>query len=373
MLSSRIATRSFASAASPVKLTTRESSGKLSKLSVVINGGSKTGKSGLAHLLSRYQFQRNGAKSDLRFIREAELLGASFNAQVTRDAIVLNTVFFKQDLPYFVESLANNLKSGAFRPHYFDEIVLPTALNDAAVANSDNQFKALEKLHELAFRKGYGQPLYFDGKAAISNEEVVQSAKELFTTSNIEIVASGVDQADLTSFVSEFGFAQLPAGSPAASSQAFFQGESRIRASGQNVATIGVPVKTADFAAYEVLAATLGSVFLPSAVSPLGQIQGGVNASSQLYKYNDAGLFTITVSGANASAVAAGIKEAAKLAKAAPASNLKLAELAVALQKDQTLTGSVNVNVAGAEAAKLGKFSYVAVGNTDILPFADEL
>ena len=35
----------------------------------------------------------NGAKSALRFTRESELLGGTFESKVTRDALILNTTF----------------------------------------------------------------------------------------------------------------------------------------------------------------------------------------------------------------------------------------------------------------------------------------
>lgn len=372
---SRVSVRAYSNSA--VKLVTREAPGSLSTVSVVVNNaGSKAGKSGIAHLLAKHSFLNTETKSALRFTRESELLGGSFSSTVTRDALILRTQFLREDLPYYVEALGNVLTRTSFRPHELPEIVLPTAKAEYQAAHKSNAFQALESLHELSFRKGLGNPLYYDGVTAISLEEISQFASEVFTAGNVSVVASGVNESDLSGFIAETGLGHLTGGASAAAPVNSFKGkESRIRAAGHSVAVIGVPVSKADFAKYEVLSAALGTSSLPGADTPLAKIPG---ASSQLYKYQDAGLFVVSVSG-DASAVAQGIKAAKKAVDAVSAADLskavKAAKLSVALQDSFEFPHNVTVDDASAKnAIKVGTdFNYVAVGNTDVLPYASEL
>lgn len=374
---SRVSARSYSTAAQSVKVLSREAPGNLSTLSVVVNNaGSKNGKSGIAHLLSKYNFLNTEVKSALRFTRESELLGARYNTNVTRDAIILNTSFLREDLPYFVEALGNVLTKTSFRPHELNETVLPVAKAEYHEAIKSNNFVALEALHELTFRRGYGKPLYYDGLSKISVEDIQQYAAEVYNVNNINLVASGVNKEDLTKFIGETSFSELKSGSSTLVETATFQGqESRIRSNGENVAIIGVPVAKADFAKYEVLSASIGNSVLQGVVSPLSKIPG---ADSQLFKYQDAGLFVVSVSNSDAQVVADGIRSAKQIVQSVTSSQLadsvKAAQLVLALQDSFEFPHDVKVSEASAQQpAKVDNFNYVAVGNTDVLPYANEL
>lgn len=374
---SRVSARSYSTAAQSVKVLSREAPGNFSTLSVVVNNaGSKNGKSGIAHLLSKYNFLNTEVKSALRFTRESELLGARYNTNVTRDAIILNTSFLREDLPYFVEALGNVLTKTSFRPHELNETVLPVAKAEYQEAIKSNNFVALEALHELTFRRGYGKPLYYDGLSKISVEDIQQYATEVYNVNNINLVASGVNKEDLTKFIGETSFSELKSGSSTPVETATFQGqESRIRSNGENVAIIGVPVAKADFAKYEVLSASIGNSVLQGVVSPLSKIPG---ADSQLFKYQDAGLFVVSVSNSDAQVVADGIRSAKQIVQSVTSSQLadsvKAAQLVLALQDSFEFPHDVKVSEASAQQpAKVDNFNYVAVGNTDVLPYANEL
>lgn len=371
---SRVSARAYSSA--PVKLVSRDTPGNLSTLAVVVNNaGSKVGKAGVPHLLAKFGFLNTETKSALRFTRESELLGGSFSSTITRDAIVLSTQFLKQDLPYYVEALGNVVAKPAFRPHEFTETVLPVALAEAAEAKADNTFVALEKLHELSFRRGLGNPLLYDALQKATLDDVTEFAATAYAAGNVSIVASGVNEADLASFVSESAFSALPQGSTPAPKTVTKTGvESRVAAAGPSVAAIAVPVAKADFAKYEVLSAAAGTSVLPGLGAPLLQIPG---ADSRLYKYQDAGLFVVSVSGGDAAVVSAGIKAAKKAVESVSASDLsnatQAAELSVALQETFAFSHQIKIQKDSGKGAKLGAFNYVAVGNIDALPFADEL
>jgi len=50
--------------------------------------------------------QNTARRSGLRLQREAELMGATYFSNHTRESVVIGAKFFRDDLPYFVESLA---------------------------------------------------------------------------------------------------------------------------------------------------------------------------------------------------------------------------------------------------------------------------
>ncbi|CAK9441737.1 uncharacterized protein LODBEIA_P56050 [Lodderomyces beijingensis] len=372
---SRTAIRAYSSIPNGIKVASKQSVNDLTKLAVVVdNAGSKNGKHGVAHLLSKFAFANTGAKSALRFTRESELLGATFEGKVTRDALVLETAFLKQDLPYFVEALGNVLANTQFTPHEFSEVVLPSAKAETKLKHADSHFAGLDKLHEITFRKGLGNPLLYDGATPVSVDDVAEFAHETFTGANVSVLSAGADEADLTKFVQESAFSQIPQGATKAASAPtdFFKNqEARIPlAGGKSTALIGFPVKPADFGKYEVLSAAIGSSVVPAPAAPLLQIPGAV---SHLYKYRDAGLFVISVSG-TAEEVAAGIKQAKKVADSVSSSELskavKAAELSVVLQSTVAYPLSIKVS---ASQAPTKDFNYVAVGDLSVLPFAADL
>lgn len=364
---SRAAARSYSSAS--IKLTSRESAGHLSNISVVINNaGSKAGKSGLAHLYSKFNFLNTNTKSALRFTRESELLGGIFTSQVTRDSVILNTQFLKADLPYYVEALGNTLVNPSFRPHELTEVVLPAAKAEYHNAAASNEFVALEALHQISFRKGLGNGLYYNGTQPISIDEIKQFSVDHVNASNVAIFASGVNQADLTQFIGDSALSQLPYGaSEAQASELFLGKESRVAKAGESIALIGVPIKTADFGKFEALSVALGNQTIPNLASPLSQITG---ATSHLYKYADAGLFVVSVKG-NGQDVAANIRKVKSLVDSTKTADVaKATELSIALQS--TFVKPLEFK-ADTTQPKIKEFNYVAVGDIDVLPYASEL
>lgn len=50
--------------------------------------------------------QNTNKRTALRIVRESELLGGQLQAYHTREALVLQASFLREDLPYFTELLA---------------------------------------------------------------------------------------------------------------------------------------------------------------------------------------------------------------------------------------------------------------------------
>lgn len=364
---SRSAVRSYSSGS--IKLTSRESTGYLSNISVVINnGGSRAGKSGLSHLFSKFSFLNTQNKSALRFTRESELLGGIFSSKVTRDSIILNTQFLKADLPYYVEALGNTLVNPAFRPHELSEIVLPAAKAEYQQAITSNEFVGLESLHQISFRRGLGNGLYYNGTQPVTIDDIKQFSLEHVNNSNVAIFASGVNENDLTQFINDSPLSQLPYGASATNASELFLGqESRLAKSGESVALIGIPIKPSQFGQFETLSVALGNSIVPNESSPLSQING---ANSHLYKYSDAGLFVVSVKG-KAEDVATNIKKVKALIESTKTSDAaKSTELSIALQSSfiNPLTFKPDTT-----QPKITKFNYVAIGDIDVLPYASDL
>jgi len=57
-------------------------------------------------LICPFAMQNTARRSGLRLQREAELMGATYFSSHTRESVVIGAKFFRDDLPYFVESLA---------------------------------------------------------------------------------------------------------------------------------------------------------------------------------------------------------------------------------------------------------------------------
>ncbi|AAS51029.2 ACL199Cp [Eremothecium gossypii ATCC 10895] len=351
-----------------LSVAAKDGSGKVSTLSVQVQGGSRYAtKDGVAHLLSRFNFHNTGNKSALRLVRESELLGGRFQSTVDREHITLSATFLKEDLPYFVNALADVLYKTSFRPHELAESVLPAATRDAAVARACPVAAAEEALYSVTYRHGLGKPVLYDGVEKVTLEDIKAYADKVYTKENVTVLGQGINEADLKRFVNDSLLASLPSGTSLAGSgnAKTHSGEARLRHAGSSVAAIAVPVAKADFATYEVLARYLTSDLY--ALSPLVH-------KAKLDKYTDGGLFSLYVKSAEAAKAAADIKKVVADLKAGKDISVarKYAALQLAVENDSAAS-PVSLKLENAKDFKLGKFNYVAVGDVSNLPFADEL
>lgn len=352
--------RSYSTVSNGLKVATKDSEGYLSKLFVKVNAGSRyADKDGVSHLLSRFNFQNTSSKSALRFARESELLGGFYNSQVTRDHIILSATFQKQDLPYFVNSLADIVSSTQFKPHEFSEVVLPTAKHDNAVANTCAKYQATEALHALVFKNGLARPVLYDGVSTVTVDDVKNFAAKAYNKSNIEIIGSGVNESALTKFLGESSFQALSEGAKLSDEVSLYSGEARIRTASGNAAAIGVAIKPEEFGLYETVATYLTET---------------TGATASVFKYNGVGLFRVVVADKAPEPVSAAIKSIVSTLE----SGVKLNEYAdltkarLSVESEESLI-SEEPTVSNISDFSLGKFSYAALGNTSALPYADEL
>lgn len=365
---SRLSTRSFStSVPRAIKVSAIPAvESPVSSLKLVVkNAGSKSTPSGLAHLLASSAFLNTTSKSGLRLKREAELLGGSYKASVTRDALVLEATFLKEALPFFVNALGGVLAETSFKPHELNELVLPYAAHVAQKAAECPRTKALEELHAISFRRGLGQPLYYDGTKTYSSLDLATFARALFTSDNVEVVGQNVDKAALDKFVAESALSKLPAAKnqtvSKAAQKSFTGVESRIRQPGKTVAAVGIPFSPAEVPSYELVAAAVYSA-IPAKFS--------VTVKTDVLSYEQAGLYYITIASEDASEVSEELKKATATLKKISGSKLSQYK---PLAGYLAAAAGRKVDFNSAKAVKIPKFNLVVVGDVDTVPLAGEL
>ncbi|EGA56338.1 Qcr2p [Saccharomyces cerevisiae FostersB] len=179
-------------------VSARDAPTKISTLAVKVHGGSRYAtKDGVAHLLNRFNFQNTNTRSALKLVRESELLGGTFKSTLDREYITLKATFLKDDLPYYVNALADVLYKTAFKPHELTESVLPAARYDYAVAEQCPVKSAEDQLYAITFRKGLGNPLLYDGVERVSLQDIKDFADKVYTKENLEVSGENVVEADL--------------------------------------------------------------------------------------------------------------------------------------------------------------------------------
>lgn len=355
------------SSARHYSIVTKDLPGNLSVLRVKVHAGSRyANKDGIAHLLSRFNFQNTNTKSALRLVRESELLGGCTKSTVDREYITLEARFLKENLPYYVNALSNVLYKTSFRPHELPESVIPAAKYDLAVADSNPIFQAEDLLYNISFRNGLGNPVLYDSVEKVSIDDLKEFSSKVYTKENIEIEGVGINEADLKKFVTESLFNSLPQGSNLASSaksEIFTGKESRLRRIGESVASVGIPVASKDFGKFQALEA-----YLSSELFPLTDLLSEVKFT----KYPDVGFLTFSVKNGDATVVSENIKKVVgELKKSQDIS--KATELAK-LKLGTETSSPVDIKFDGVKEFKLDdKFNFAAVGDVSKLPFRDQL
>lgn len=363
--------RAMASAANPsfqydvteaagVKVANREVAGPTGTLALVAKAGSRYEPfPGFADALEKFAFKTTLKRSALRITREVELLGGEISSSHSRENVVLRAKFLANDLPYFTELLAEVASQPKFADHELKEVVsyLLKYNQQAAFANPENV--ALDAAHGVAFHRGLGSPVTPSPNSPyekyLSADALAEFAKDAYAKSNVALVATGPNSADVNKWVSQF-FKGLPTGTsasqykvqPSAASK-YFGGEQRIASKIGNAVVIAFPGSsafgTAGFKAEaSVLAALLGgesTIKWTPGFSLLSQATQGFNQlklSTQNIAYSDAGLFTVTLSG-QAEQVGAASKNVVDALKKAAAGEVSSEDIkkATALAKFRAL------------------------------------
>ncbi|KAL2257981.1 hypothetical protein VTK26DRAFT_8887 [Humicola hyalothermophila] len=428
----KVAQRSFAAVASPkasyepttiagVKVASRDDNGPTTRLAVVAKAGTRYEPlPGLTVGLEEYAYKNTYKRSALRIVRESELLGGQLTAFHTREALVLQANFLREDLPYFAELLAEVVSETRYTTHEFHEEVEQVIKQKQA--KIDAAAVALDAAHSVAFHSGLGAPLYPTPETPVSSylneHSVAEFAEAAYTKGNIAVIADGASQSGLSKWIEPF-FKAVPTGSESSLklvASKYFGGEQRIAKIGGNSMVIAFPGAAlgANKPETQVLVGLLGgesSIKWSPGFSLLSQAAAaapGASVKATNFAYSDAGLLTIQISG-QAAAVRKAAEESVKALKSVVDGGVTKENLvkAIAKAKFNLLSGSevsgtglvhagtnlihggqplqVNEAIKALEsvtveqlkaAAKTlldGKASVAAVGDLHVLPFAEEL
>ncbi|KAL6691046.1 LuxS/MPP-like metallohydrolase [Trichoderma pleuroticola] len=428
--------RGYAAAAAPtasyetadvsgLKIASKDAHGPTTTLAVVAKAGTRYQPlPGLTYGLEQFAFKTTQRRSALRIARESELLGGQLTASHTREALVIEASFLRDDLPYFAELLAEVVSQTKYTTHEFHEEIERVLPYKKAAVNADVAGLALDNAHAVAFHSGLGAALNPSTTAPFQkyvNEEYVASfADVIYSKPNIAVVADGAGSQALSKWVDQF-FKGVPA--TASSGQTlkteaskYFGGEQRTSHTSGNAVVIAFPGSDAAGSKpeIEVLATLLGGQstikWAPgfSLLSKATAGTPGLSIASSNQAYSDAGLLTVQLSGAAAS-VRKAAEETVKALKAIAAGTVSKEDVAKAvanakfnlLEKAQTRGSSVLLAGTGlvhngkvqdlvaltksldavtadklkttAKALLDGKATVSTVGDLFVLPYAEEL
>ncbi|KAI9933352.1 hypothetical protein ASPWEDRAFT_185518 [Aspergillus wentii DTO 134E9] len=378
------------SESSGLKIANREVSGPTSTLALVAKAGSRYQPfPGFSDVLEHFAFKSTLKRSALRITREVELLGGEVSSTHSRENVVLKAKFLSNDLPYFTELLAEVASQTKFPAHELNEVVFKLfKIRQAALAaNPENV--ALDAAHSLAFHRGLGDSVtpssYVPVEKYLSAEALSEYAQEAYAKSNIALVGSGPNSADLSKWAGEF-FKEVPSTGSSShykvlpkSASKYFGGEQRISSKAGSSVVIAFPGSSSfGTSGYKpeasVLAALLGGEstikWTPgfSLLSKGAQSFPQARASAQNQTYSDAGLFTIAVSGKaehvaglsqlavdNLKKTAAGEIAGEEIKKAVALAKFRALESAQSLETGLEATGSALVN--GGKPYQIGEIA----------------
>ncbi|PWY79555.1 ubiquinol-cytochrome C reductase complex core protein 2 [Aspergillus heteromorphus CBS 117.55] len=386
--------RGMASAATPglqydvtesagVKLAHREVAGPTGTLALVAKAGPRYQPfPGFSDALEQFAFKSTLKRSALRINREVELLGGEVSSTHSRENVVLKAKFLSNDLPYFTELLAEVASQTKFAAHELNEVILKTLKYKQQAFAANPEAVALDAAHAVAFHRGLGETITPSTTVSfekyLSSEALAEYAQQAFAKSNIALVGSGPNSAEVSKWVGDFFKGVSSTGSSIKNTASkYYGGEQRISSKAGNAVVIAFPGSGAfGTPAYKpeasVLAALLGgksTIKWTPGFSLLAQATQGfsqVRASTQNLAYSDAGLFTITVSGKadqissvgkNAvdllKKVAAGEVSGEEIKKAAALAKFRALESAQSLETGLEATGSALIN--GSKPYQIGE------------------
>jgi len=259
--------------------------------------------------------------------------------------------------------------------HELKEVVASLLKYQQLALSSSPEKVAIDAAHGVAFHRGLGAPITPSESSPyekyLSGDALAQFAQDAYSKSNVGIVATGPNSADVSKWVGQF-FKDLPTGAPSSKytvqpspASKYFGGEQRIASKHGNATVIAFPGSsafgTAGFKAEaSVLAALLGgesTIKWTPGFSLLSQATKGfsqLSVSTKNNAYSDAGLFTVTLSG-QADQIAATSKNVVDALKKAAAGEVASDDIkkAIALAKFRALE-SVQTLETGLEATGSG-------------------
>ncbi|KAI1110125.1 ubiquinol-cytochrome C reductase complex CORE protein 2 precursor [Nemania sp. NC0429] len=408
-----------------VKVASRDSHGPTTKLAVVAKAGTRYEPApGLTAGLEEFAFKTTELRSALRITRESELLGGQLAAYHTREALVLEASFLREDIPYFTELLAEVISRTKYTTfEYHEEVEGVLHLKQARLAG-DVSALALDAAHAVAFHNGLGASFYPSTstplKGYLDEHTIADYSGAVYQKSNIALVADGATTESLQRWTDQF-FKKVPSSATSSvtlnsKASTYYGGEQRTSHTGGNALVLAFPGSS--FGTFKpeiaVLTALLGgqpNIKWSSGFSLLAKAAAaspGVKASATNLAYSDAGLLTIQINGTAAS-VRKTADEAVKALKSVAAGSTSKEDLSKAIARakfdalDASQSGVSTLVSAGsgivqtgkpfqiaetvqsissvtadklqtaAKALLDGKATVAAIGDLHVLPYAEEL
>ncbi|KAF1353315.1 ubiquinol-cytochrome C reductase complex core protein-like protein 2 [Delphinella strobiligena] len=298
-----------------VKFASRDLPGPTTNLAIVAKAGTRyESLPGLTLGLRGFAYKNTQKRSALRIQREAELLGSELYTNHSRENLIVGAKFLRDDLPYFVELLAEVATQTKYAPHVFhEEVEHVISLQQKKLLASPKDL-AINSAHGLAFHRGLGVPVSPSSSVPISKyldaEVIEEFAASAYSAPNFAVVANSVESGELSKWVGEF-FTDIPSTSRVSiqSPQTkYYGGEERIAHAGGNAIVLafsGSSLPNGDFYKPEisVLAALLGGQstikWSPgfSLLSKASAKYPGAQINTNSAIYSDAGLLTVTING----------------------------------------------------------------------------
>ncbi|KAI1151830.1 ubiquinol-cytochrome C reductase complex CORE protein 2 precursor [Nemania diffusa] len=408
-----------------VTVATRDSHGPTTKLAIVAKAGTRYEPApGLTVGLEEFAFKSTAPRSALRIVREAELLGGQLAAYHTREALVIEANFLREDIPYFTELLAEVISETRYTTFEFHEDVERVLHLKQAKLAGDVSALALDAAHSVAFHNGLGASLYPSPstplKGYLNENAIADYAGAVYNKSNIALVADGATPQALHNWTEQF-FKNTPSSATSSvtlgsKASTYYGGEHRTAHIGGNALVLAFPGSS--FRTFKpeiaVLTALLGGQpnvkWSPgfSVLSKATSAGSGATASATNLTYSDAGLLAIQISGAAASvrktaeaavnalkSIAAGSISKEDLVKAVAKAKFDALEASQSGVSTLLSAGSGIVqtgkpfqivetvqSINSVTADKLttaakglldGKATVAAVGDLHVLPYAEEL
>ncbi|KAK7429241.1 ubiquinol-cytochrome c reductase core subunit 1 [Neonectria magnoliae] len=379
--------RTFAAAASTgsyetsdvsgLKVASRDAHGPTTKLAIVAKAGTRFQPlPGLTVGLEEFAFKNTQRRSALRITRESELLGGQLASSHTREAVILETSFLREDLPYFAELLAEVVSLTKYTTHELHEEVERVLHLKQIALNGNVPAIALDNAHAVAFHSGLGSSLYPASSTPFQkylNEEYIASFADVaYSKPNFAIVADGAAPDALSNWVGQF-FKDVPTTPRSGQTlkteaSKYYGGEQRTSHTAGNSIVIAFPGSSynspkADIA---VLASLLGgesSIKWSPGFSLLSKATAGtsgLSVSTSNLAYSDAGLLSVQLSGPAAS-VRKGAEETVKVLKAIAAGTIAKEDVTKAIANakfnalDEVQTQKSSILLAGSGLINSGK------------------
>ncbi|KAF2443544.1 LuxS/MPP-like metallohydrolase [Karstenula rhodostoma CBS 690.94] len=317
--------------ANGVKFASRDYAGATTTLALVAKAGTRYQPlPGLTEALQHFAFRSTDRRSTLRIVRESELLGAQLSAYHTREALVLEAKFLRDDLPYYVELFGEVAASTKFQPHVYFEEVLPMLQFSHKRFLANPLDMAINSVHGLAFHRGLGNPTASSSSHPYTKyleaDTVEWYSKVAYAKPNVALIANGAEHSDLSKWTNEF-FGGLPASpieqvTTGTEQTKYHGGQERIAHASANAFVVAFPGSSSPSGKFykpeiAVLASLLGgqsSIKWSSGFSLLGNAKAspGTSVKTTSAIYSDAGLLYTAITG-NAEYVAQTAKTTVEL------------------------------------------------------------